>query len=121
MAKSPGGEVRSSSPDNVGLILGVTPRIGPDGTVTMQVDAEQSQLGPEKEGIPISVVGDKVIRAPWTDVTVVQTTVKIPDGQTMILGSARQGKGDMELVIIITPHVLGLEEAKKLPASGGKP
>jgi Flp pilus assembly secretin CpaC len=37
----------------------------------------------------------------------VQTTITIPDGQTIVLGSVpRQGKTDKELVIIVTPHVI---------------
>jgi type II secretory pathway component GspD/PulD (secretin) len=108
------GQKSSISLENVGLILGVTPRISPDGTVVMEIDAEQSQAGPENEGVPISVAGDKVIRSPRIDVTTVQTTVTIPNGQTIILASvARQSKAGKELVIIVTPHILGLEEAKK--------
>ncbi len=111
-----GGEVRSTSMQNVGLILAVTPRISSDGTVTMQIDAEQSQLGPENEGIPIAAVGNKVVREPRVDAAIVQTTVRIPNAQSVILGSVmRQGKSDKELVVIITPHIIGLEEAKKMP------
>jgi type II secretory pathway component GspD/PulD (secretin) len=107
--KETGSELRL---DNVGLIVGVTPRIS-GGAVTMQIDVEESQLAPESEGIPISVAGDKVVRSPVMKSTTVQTTVKILDGHPMILGSAaRQGKADKELVIIITPHIVGLEEAK---------
>ncbi len=92
--KESGSEVRL---DNVGLIVGVTPRIG-DGAVTMQIDVEQSQLAPG-EGIPISVAGDKVLRSPVIDATTVQTTIKILDGHPMILGSAAgQGKAGKELV-----------------------
>jgi hypothetical protein len=79
----------------------------------MQVDVEQSQLGPENEGTPISVAGDKIIRSPRIDATTCQTTINIPDGKTIILGSvARQGKGDKELVIILTPHILAAQDAK---------
>ena len=35
--------------ENVGLILGVTPRISPDGMVVMEVDAEKSQVGPDQD------------------------------------------------------------------------
>ena len=41
--------------ENVGLILGVTPRISPVGMVVMEIDAEKSELGREAEGIPISI------------------------------------------------------------------
>ena len=101
--------------ENVGLIVSLTPRISSDGVVVMVIDVEQSQLAPDKEGTPISVAGDKVVRTPRTDTTTVQTTVRIPNAQTVILGSvARQGKVDKEMVIIVTPHVIGLDAAKKL-------
>jgi type II secretory pathway component GspD/PulD (secretin) len=41
--------------ENVGLIIGVTPRISPEGNVVMEIDAEKSKLGPEAEGIPIFI------------------------------------------------------------------
>jgi type II secretory pathway component GspD/PulD (secretin) len=121
--------------DNVGLILGVRPRISPDGLVVMEIDAEKSEVGPEAEGIPISinVTGD-VIRSPKIKITTAQTTVAAVSGQTIVLGglitksTARvhrrvplladipvlgelfrydldQGKKN-ELLIIMTPHII---------------
>ena len=108
--KETGSEVRL---DNVGLIVGVTPRMG-DGSVTMQIDVEESQLASESEGIPFSVASGKVVRSPVIKATTVQTTVKILDGHPMILGSVTgQGKADKELVIIITPHIIAPEDARK--------
>ena len=116
MSTSPtGGGTRSTTLDNVGLTVGATARIDPDGAVVMQIDVEQDQLGPEKEGLPISAAGDNVVRSPRRDGTSIQTTVRILNAQTMILGSiAGQGKPDKELVVIVTPHILGPEEAKKM-------
>ncbi len=68
--------------ENVGLILGVTPRISPEGMVVMEIDAERSRLGPEAEGIPIS---DEV-RSPQIEVTTAQTTVSASSGETVVLG-----------------------------------
>jgi hypothetical protein len=111
---SMGGSMNSITFQNVGLILGVTPRICPDGTVTMQIDVEQSQLGPENEGTPMSSTGDRVVRSPRTDAATVQTTVDVPDGKTIILGSiTRQGKTDKELVTILTPHIIRPDAAGK--------
>ncbi|MCS7237186.1 MAG: hypothetical protein NZ899_02810 [Thermoguttaceae bacterium] len=70
----------------VGLILSVTPRISPDGMVVMQVDAEKSELGPESEGIPVSISGGEVIRSPSVNVTTAQTTVSAADGETIVIG-----------------------------------
>ena len=67
-----------------GLILGVTPRISPDGLVVMEIDAEKSEVGPEAEGIPISISARaRSIRSPRINTTTAQTTVSAderPDG-----------------------------------------
>jgi general secretion pathway protein D len=124
--------------ENIGLILGVTPRISPDGTVVMEIDAEKSEIGAEQEGIPVTVSGDQVIRSPSFTVTRAQTTVSAQDGQTVVLGgliSKNQvtirrrvpGLSDIpvlgnlfrydleickrtELLIILTPHVITSRE-----------
>ncbi len=129
--------------ENVGLVLGVTPRISPDGLVVMEIDAEKSELADESEGVPISVneFGD-VIRQPPIDTTVAQTTVSARSGQTVILGGLitkdRQSVsrrvpyladipllGDLfrydseaelrtELLIIMTPHIVRKTEDSDL-------
>lgn len=121
--------------ENVGLIIGVTPRISPEGNVVMEIDAEKSKLGPENEGIPISIAQDgTVIRSPRVDTITAQATVSAADGETIILGGliSRSTRtlhrqvpwlGDIpiikylfsydynsiqrtELLIIMTPHVI---------------
>ncbi len=72
---------------NVGLILGVTPRVADDGRVAMEIDVEKSELGPEAEGVPISVLTTgQVIRSPPINTTTAQTTVSAMSGQTIVLG-----------------------------------
>lgn len=72
---------------DVGVILGVTPRTSPDGMIVMEIDAVKSDLGPEAEGIAISVSADgTAIRQPIINVTRAQTTVSARSGQTVILG-----------------------------------
>jgi type II secretory pathway component GspD/PulD (secretin) len=112
-AVSAAGLVRSTSTTNVGLTLGITPRISPDGSVTIAIDAEQSQLAPEAEGTVVSVTPDKKeVRTPRIDTTSVQSTVTIRDAQTVVLSSvARQGK--KALVIVLTPHILPMGETRK--------
>lgn len=133
------GQTNSVVLENVGLILGVTPRISPDDLVVMEIDAEKSSLGPEAEGIPISfTAAGAVIRSPRIDTTLAQTTISAADGQTVVLGglitnskSQTQRKvpwlGDVplvgrlfrydgmvrrktELLIIMTPHVVRSQE-----------
>jgi len=128
---------------NVGLILGVTPRISPEGMVVMEIDAEKSDVGPEAEGIPVSISGSTVIRSPSFNTTMAQTTVSARDGETIVLGGlitrsttkterkvpyladvpvlgnlfkyhATQNKRT-ELLIILTPHVVRTpEEAERI-------
>jgi len=110
---STAGRVNSISMENVGLILGVTPRITPDREVVMEIDAEQSQLAPEQEGVPISVTENQMIRAPRIDNMTAQTTVRVPDGQTIVLASvARQDKPGKELLIVVTAHIIGTAERR---------
>ncbi len=73
--------------ENVGLIIGVTPRISPENNVVMEIDAEKSKLGPESEGIPVSISADgTAIRSPRIDTITAQATVSAGSGETIILG-----------------------------------
>ena len=81
------GQSNSVTLENVGLILGVTPRISPDGTVVMEIDAEKSRLGAEEDGVPVAVsIDGTVIRSPQIDTTTAQATVSAADGETIVLG-----------------------------------
>jgi len=126
-----------------GLILGVTPRVSPEGTVVMEIDAEKSELGPEAEGIPVSVVEGTVIRQPSVNMTLAQTTVSASSGETIVLGGLITKKGSSidrrvpwlsqipvlgnlfrydndttqrtELLIILTPYIVeSPEEAERI-------
>jgi type II secretion system protein D len=129
------GQTNSVSFQSVGLQVLVTPRISPDGMVVMQIDAIKSQVGPEAEGIPVSISATgQVVRSPRIDITQALTTIAASNGQTMILGGliTRQKTefhrkvpwlGDVpvlgrafradgtfsekkELLIIMTPHIV---------------
>jgi hypothetical protein len=51
------------------------------------VAAEKSSVGPEDEGIPISIsASGEVVRTPRIDTTTAETTVMVADGQTVVLG-----------------------------------
>lgn len=137
------GQTSSVVDENVGLILGVTPRISPDGLVVMEIDAEKSALGPEAEGVPISIsaTGD-VVRQPVINTTTASTTVSAVSGQTVVLGGlitkARavtrrrvpllseipvlghlfrydaEVNQRTELLIIMTPHIVASEDDANL-------
>ncbi len=64
---------------SVGLILGVTPRVTPDGLIVMEVDAENSSVS---DFVPVGNGGV----APQIDLSRAQTTVSARTGQTVILG-----------------------------------
>ena len=84
--------------ENVGLILGVTPRINPDGMVTMEIDFEKSEIG--------YAAADPLLTP--LDTIKVQTTVSVADGRTLILGGlvAESGNEKRELLMVVTPHVV---------------
>ncbi len=137
------GRVQTNSVEleNTGLILGVTPRISPEGLVVMEVDAEKSTVGREADGIPVSVVEGGVIRSPKIAVTTAQTTVSAASGETIVLGglitkdketirrrvpylSSIPVVGELfrfdsnsmvrsELLIILTPRVVRNEEERE--------
>ena len=71
---------------NVGLILLVTPRISDDGRIIMEIGAEKSSLGGEKDAIPVFTSGTNVITSPSIDTTQVMTAVSAVNGETVMLG-----------------------------------
>jgi type II secretory pathway component GspD/PulD (secretin) len=112
-APSSPGQAGQMSLENVGLTLAVTPRIIP-GAVVMEIDVTQSQLGPENESVTVGIAGNQLVRSAKIDTTMAQTTVRIRDGESMVLGSiARAGKPDKELLIVVTPHIVEVGGAKQ--------
>jgi general secretion pathway protein D len=70
-----------------GIILTVTPRISPEGQIVMQVAAEKS-IYRLNDGVPLFTdpTTGNTITSPIKDVTMAQSTIKVPDGQTVVLG-----------------------------------
>ncbi len=124
---------------SVGIILEVTPRTSPDGTIVMAINATKSSVGPDETGIPVFTdPGGNVIRSPQIPLTTAQTTVSARSGQTVILGGLITKEqteftrrvpyvGDIpvlgrlfrfdavrtnrtELLIIMTPYIMKTEE-----------
>ena len=123
----------------VGVILAVTPRVSPDGTIVMAVDIQNSALGAEEDGIAIFITdaGD-VIRSPQINTTNAQTTLQAKSGQTVVFSGliqetdtkAKRGvpilsdipaigplfsfetraKARSELLIILTPYIVDNDE-----------
>ena len=81
------GQQNSIDREDVGLLLGVTPRISPDGLVVMEIDATRSSLGSIDDGVPVQVdANGGVVRQPIINTTQARTTVSARSGQTIILG-----------------------------------
>jgi type II secretion system protein D len=86
-----GGTINTIQYRSVGLIMQLIPRISPDGLVVMQISAEKSEVGPELEGIPISIsTNGQILRAPRIERTNAITTVSALSGQTVILSGLLQ-------------------------------
>jgi type II secretory pathway component GspD/PulD (secretin) len=137
------GQTNAIAFSDVGLILGVTPRISPDNTVVMEIDAEKSSVAAQ-DGVPISALADgTVIRAPIFNSTRAQSTVSAASGETIVLAglitkdNATIDRGvpylsDLpllgnlfrydssnsvrtELLIILTPHIIrGQEDSERV-------
>jgi general secretion pathway protein D len=69
-----------------GITLRVTPRITPDGIIAMAVFAEKSALS--EIGVPIFVnsLDGSTVDSPIIDQQVAETTVNVPNGQTIVIG-----------------------------------
>lgn len=81
------GTINTTTLDNVGILLQVQPRVSPDNLIVMAVDAEKSDIGPEDQGIPISInTNGQVIRSPFYNTQLAQTTVQATEGQSIVLG-----------------------------------
>ena len=108
----------------------------------MEIDAEKSEVGPDSEGIPVSIsASGNVVRSPRINITTAQTTVSAASGQTIVIGGLITDNksstsrrvpwlsdvpllGNLfrydsntnvrkELLIILTPHVVrGRSEAE---------
>ncbi len=69
-----------------GIILTVQPRISPEGQVVMIFAAEKSRF--QTTGVPLftDAATGNVITSPIKDIITASTTIKVPDGQTVVVG-----------------------------------
>ncbi|OHB70460.1 MAG: hypothetical protein A2V70_11310 [Planctomycetes bacterium RBG_13_63_9] len=107
---SPRGQTNRVQMEDVGLCLSVTSRVTPDGSVTMVIDLQQSQLSESEEDVPVSVSPDgDVIRTPRVVTTTAKSTLAVADGQSVVLGGliTKSESRRTERWIIVTPRILG--------------
>jgi type II secretion system protein D len=86
-----GGTTSTFNPENIGIILAVTPRIGPDGQILMRVAPQISSLQRDSsgaiEGLPVGTNADgTVVETPIINITQAVTTVGANDGETVVIG-----------------------------------
>ena len=95
--------------EEVGVIVGIWPRISPNGRVTMEINVEKSELGSAAEGVPAGVLDSgKVLRLPRIETTTLQATVSVADGESAVLGglTVESGSQRSKLIIMVTPHIV---------------
>ncbi|MFZ1934899.1 MAG: secretin N-terminal domain-containing protein [Thermoguttaceae bacterium] len=115
LAAMPMNQHNMVTTEHLGTILTFTPRTGPDRAVTMQFELDDSRFGPADEGVPIYVPSKgEPVRSPVVESLKLQTTIKLADGQTMLLcDMSRQAKNGKQRVVLVTAHVLPIGEQAK--------
>ncbi|MBM4112490.1 MAG: type II secretion system protein GspD, partial [Phycisphaerae bacterium] len=127
------GQQSSVVPEEIGVILTVTPSINPDGFVRLEIEPEISRLSNETTKISENFESPVITRRR------ANTTVTVKDGQTVVIGGLIQDRferidkkipflGDIpllgllfsnksesvqktELLIVLTPHVVRSPDA----------
>jgi general secretion pathway protein D len=115
---------------NVGVNLEITPRVNPNGDITLEMDAEFSSIGADRN----VGTGANPLNVPTFLTRKVTGTLRLHDGETTLLGgllqgvdtdtfsgilgvqsipilnkvltSRRKGHDDQEIMMSITPHLL---------------
>lgn len=104
--------------ENVGLIVGVTPRVCGDGLITMQIDVEKSEVGPQQEGMPVAESpGVQPMRRPRITTLTAQSTLCVPDGQTAVLGGlvSESTSRRTEMIILVVPRIVDAKPKAEKP------
>ncbi len=83
---SAGNTVNSIELVDVGVSLGVIPRVTPDGLIIMDLEANDSKAGNPADGITVGVQDGVAIQSPiYDDITAI-TTIAARSGQTVVFG-----------------------------------
>ena len=102
------GQTNCISYVDVGLELTVTPRISTDGTIFMELDLNDSHLGPVELGVPLAVTKDATIRSPVIANSKVKSVLRIRDGRTIVLGGLgiRGDSKEPEQLVLVTANLV---------------
>lgn len=71
---------------DVGIVLNVIPRISPDGTIVMEVAATSSSVSAIRVPIFTDITTGNTVDSPIINTTSAQSTISVPNGQTVVLG-----------------------------------
>ncbi|HUT92799.1 MAG TPA: secretin N-terminal domain-containing protein [Thermoguttaceae bacterium] len=96
----------------VGQRVSITPRVEPDGWVTMEIEVQISQLGPPEEGPAVSASPDgRTVRASRVVTITAETTVRVADGHTVVLAglTSKSDSREEELLLVLTPRIVDPE------------
>ncbi len=86
-----GGTQITTTDEDVGLILRVLPRVGADGLIRLEIDAERSAVGAIADGIPVGFDSNgNPILSPRINRTRAQSTLTAFSGQTVVFGGLIQ-------------------------------
>ena len=110
--RGPAGPVQQIDYVEVGQRVSVTPRVEPDGWVTMEIEVQISQLGPPEEGPAVSASPDgRTVRASRVVTITAETTVRVADGHTVVLGglTSKSASREEELLLVLTPRIVDAE------------
>ena len=112
-----GARTTSMAYEEVGVIVGITPRISRGGRVAMEINVEKSGLGSTAPGgYPGVAAGasdpGNVPRPPQNESIRLQTTVNLADGESTVIGglAVESQPRQSKLVIVVTPHVIPPKE-----------
>jgi len=105
---TPLGQTNNLSYNSVGTIVQITPRVGPEGVVWMDISVESSGHGPREEGVVIAAPKEgEPTRAAAIETLMAKATVSIPAGQTAVLAEGTpKPKSPKQRPVLVTPHVL---------------
>ena len=95
------------SRQDVGLMVSTTTRVADDGRIIIELSVQRSRLRPVRDGEP-SDESDSRDRPPRsTETLTVQSTLRVPDGKTVVAQSteARAGNARTRQVILVTAQV----------------
>jgi hypothetical protein len=89
------GTSRSVSIENVGQLVKLTPRVDPNGAITLQIDVEGSEIGRDAEGVVIAESPRDGQTRVWPiQTSTLQTTVTVRDGEVVTLSGLNSRRGD---------------------------